>query len=140
MSGDTRRFHQDCLQHRRRRRAWIGIAVLLVSIAVVVAELIGWPFLTSAVAAVLSGKFEREVKFQQLRLTRIEAKSIQAHLERIADGRKSGQFGAMSAPLTLPVLNRLPSSQGRVHLRDALYGSNVAATWSLAPAAIRPER
>ena len=74
-----------------------------------------------------------------LRIRELRAAALDAHVERLADGRASWQFGAVtdtpdtSAPAAhVPAVGRLTVGLGSLHVRDALSGADVEAKFSLA--------
>lgn len=73
---------------------------------------------------------------EPLRVQRWQARLLDAHIERLADGRASWQFGAQARtgqalPALLPVLGEVEVSQASVHYDDAANRLRLQARWSL---------
>lgn len=82
----------------------------------------------------------RAYRGQPLRIHRLRAGTLDAYLERSADGRASWWFGprplpgAAVRPLEIPSFGRLQVEAGRLHVRDAPWAIDVEARLSLADA------
>ncbi|MEJ6001199.1 AsmA family protein [Paucibacter soli] len=81
---------------------------------------------------------------QPLRVQRWQARRLDAHIERLADGRASWQFGVQapegqSLPVLLPELGEVEVSQASMLYHDALGGLHLQARWSLQEDLAHPE-
>ena len=77
----------------------------------------------------------RAMRGQRLRLESLKARELDAHLERLADGRTSWSFKRIAntaAAQALPQVGQLRVSQGIVHLRDEPMKLDVQVQLSLA--------
>jgi AsmA family protein len=82
----------------------------------------------------------RYLRGGQLAIERLQAESLDAHIERLTDGRASWlpdskPVMARAEPV-LPWFNNTPEFQGNLTYRDDLYSSDVDARWSLAASGI----
>ncbi len=81
----------------------------------------------------------RFLRGQRLRIENVQATSLDAHIERLADGRASWQTesspvtpaSGVTVDLTLPILNNAPITRGSLKFSDAILESEIDATWSL---------
>jgi AsmA family protein len=100
------------------------------------------PFTVSARQFALELRYTDLWRFfrgQRLRIENVQASSLDAHLERLADGRASWQTessrvtpaSSSTANLTLPILNNVPITRGSLKFSDAILESEIDATWSL---------
>lgn len=109
------------------------------------------PFTVSARQLTLELRYPDLWRFfsgDQLHIENLQAASLDAHIERLADGRASWQIDSSSGnpsastatDLALPHLNNAPITRGNLKFRDALYGSHIDAVWSLSDSlsGIRP--
>jgi len=103
------------------------------------------PYLVQAQDLVLDLRYSdlwRAWHGQPLRIQGLQARQLDAHLERHADGRVSWQLGPDRRPLdpaapalALPVVERLVVAQGRVHLQDVPGALSLQADLSVQAAA-----
>ena len=76
---------------------------------------------------------------QPLRIDRLQAATLDSHIERLADGRASWQIGPQNGPATPPpTIGSLRVSDGKVRLRDELLETALEAKLSLLDAAAAP--
>jgi AsmA family protein len=75
---------------------------------------------------------------QPLRVRELRATSLDARIERLADGRASWQFGTktdtpdtQAKPVEVPLFGRLQVDKGTLVYRDALLAAQLDATYSL---------
>jgi AsmA family protein len=87
----------------------------------------------------------RAYRGQPLRIRRLTAGALDAHLERLADGRVSWQFGAVADPVTardeplaLPLMDDLRVDSGTLDYRDLPAGIDVDVRWSMREHATAP--
>jgi hypothetical protein len=79
---------------------------------------------------------------QPLRIKRLQARTLDAYAERLADGRASWQFGpaqpsgATAQPMPIPSFGLLKVGHGTLHYRDVLLDSDLQAQVSLVEAAV----
>lgn len=70
-----------------------------------------------------------------LHIASLDADSLDGHLERLADGRSSWQFGAASstpkAATPMPTFGRLRIGSGQADLADAMLETQLSTTFSL---------
>jgi len=81
---------------------------------------------------------------QPLRVQGWQARRLDAHIERLADGRASWQLGTQAPdgqalPVLLPELGEVEVSQASVLYHDALGGLRLQAHWSLKQDPAHPE-
>lgn len=94
------------------------------------------PYLARARDVVLELSYAdlwRAYRRQPLRVRRLEAAWLEAHPQRLADGRSSWQFGNASAtaqPLQVPVFDRFRVTTGILRYDDALLKLETEATLS----------
>ena len=103
------------------------------------------PFLVQAQDVVLDLRYAdlwRAWRGQPLRIQGLQARRLDAHLERQADGRVSWQFGPdrvrpdpAAPPPALPVIERLAVAQGRVQVQDVPDALSLQADLSVVDAA-----
>ncbi|MEQ1518149.1 MAG: hypothetical protein ABL931_16840, partial [Usitatibacteraceae bacterium] len=186
----------------RRRLIFAGVGLLLIlSAAIALGELVGWPFLAAPLQNMLSTTLDRKVEFlvdddakappekgfrvrflggvrlyapslkiaapiwseaphmviaraidlemryidlwrahrgEPLRIESLRSATLDGHIERIADGRASWQFGrnqaaptADSPPLPVPSFGNLQVASGVVRYRDAVLNTDLEAHLSL---------
>ncbi len=75
----------------------------------------------------------RAYRGEPIRIERLHAATLDANLERLADGRASWQFGPPKR-LTLPQFGSLQVADGRLHYRDVPLAASVEARMTLAEA------
>ncbi|MEX8519956.1 MAG: AsmA family protein [Leptothrix sp. (in: b-proteobacteria)] len=77
---------------------------------------------------------------QPLRIERLQARTLDANAERLADGRASWHFGPAPTPgapaQPMPLFGLLKVGHGTLHYRDALLDSDLQAQVSLVEAAV----
>ena len=102
------------------------------------------PYLLQAQDVVLDLRYAdlwRAWRGQPLRIQGLQARQLNAHLERQADGRVSWQFGPdrvpdpAAPPPALPVIERLAVAQGQVQVQDVPGALSLQASLSLVDAA-----
>ena len=102
------------------------------------------PYLMQAQDVVLDLRYAdlwRAWRGQPLRIQGLQARRLDAHLERQADGRASWQFGPdrlpdpAAPPPALPVVERLAVAQGRVQVQDVPDSLSLQADLSVVDAA-----
>jgi len=71
---------------------------------------------------------------QPLRIQRLQATALDSHLERLADGRASWQFGTKPAPagqlMALPSFGSLQVTKGELHYSDVPLDTDINANFS----------
>ncbi len=98
------------------------------------------PYLLRARGVVLSLRYQdvwRAWRGQPLRVRQLQADQLDAHLQRLADGRASWLFGASPAPaaaqpqLPWPVVDQLQVSQATLTVTDAPLALDLQVQWSV---------
>nr|WP_315187480.1 AsmA family protein [uncultured Albidiferax sp.] len=85
----------------------------------------------------------RAYQGEPIRIHSLQARTLDGHIERLADGRASWQFGKTpppaanpDTPTRLPEFGTLRVSNGLVHYVDAPLSANMDATLSLVPGSV----
>ncbi|MBC7698454.1 MAG: AsmA family protein [Bacteroidia bacterium] len=76
----------------------------------------------------------RAYRDEPLRIKRLQANSLDAHLERLTDGRASWQFGKKSTsnnPVAIPTFGRLQVNKGVLSYKDVPLQTSIDADFSL---------
>ena len=89
------------------------------------------------------GDLWRAYQGEPIRIHSLQARTLDSHIERMADGRASWQFGKSpppvanpDAPIRLPEFGTLRVRNGVVHYVDAPLSVNLDATLSLEPGSV----
>nr|WP_315239458.1 AsmA family protein [uncultured Albidiferax sp.] len=91
------------------------------------------------------GDLWRAYQGEPIRIHSLQARTLDGHIERMADGRASWQFGktppvaAPDTPTRLPEFGTLRVANGLVHYVDAPLSANLDATLSLVPGSVQAD-